>query len=71
VILGTLHYRAPEQVAGQGTDARSDLFALGAVLYQMISGKRPFEAATSAGVIAAIMDREPMLSICRAHGQDS
>jgi eukaryotic-like serine/threonine-protein kinase len=59
VILGTLPYMAPEQLAGQEADARSDLFALGVVLYEMISGKRAFEAESPAGVVASILDRDP------------
>src|SRR5262245_6227118 len=54
-ILGTVHYMAPEQVEGREADARSDIFALGVVLYEAITGKRAFEAATAAGVIGAIL----------------
>ena len=58
-ILGTLQYMAPEQLEGKEADARSDLFAFGAVLYEMVTGKRAFEGASKASVIAAIMEREP------------
>jgi len=58
-ILGTFHYMAPEQVRGEEADARSDIYALGAVIYEMVSGQRPFDAADTATLIAAILDREP------------
>jgi eukaryotic-like serine/threonine-protein kinase len=58
-ILGTLNYMSPEQLQGKETDARSDLFSFGCVLYEMLSGKRPFEGESTAGVIAAILEREP------------
>src|SRR6185369_1198768 len=58
-IVGTFQYMAPEQLEGQEADARSDLFALGAVLYEMASGKKAFEAKSHASLIAAILEREP------------
>jgi serine/threonine protein kinase len=58
-ILGTLHYMAPEQVEGQEVDARSDLFAFGAVLYEMVTGKKAFEGKSGASVMAAILERDP------------
>ena len=58
-VLGTLGYMAPEQLEGKEADARSDLFAFGAVLYEMLTGKRAFEGSSPASVIAAILDREP------------
>ena len=61
VILGTLHYMAPEQVEGQEADARSDLFAFGAVLYEMVTAKKAFEGKSAASVMAAILEREPPL----------
>ncbi|SPE34199.1 Serine/threonine protein kinase [Candidatus Sulfopaludibacter sp. SbA6] len=59
-ILGTLQYMAPEQLQGKDTDARSDLFAFGCVLYEMLTGKRAFEGESAASVIAAILEREPL-----------
>jgi Tol biopolymer transport system component/predicted Ser/Thr protein kinase len=58
-ILGTLQYMAPEQLQGKETDARSDLFSFGCVLYEMLTGKRAFEGQSAASVIAAILQREP------------
>ncbi|MBA3295837.1 MAG: serine/threonine protein kinase [Acidobacteria bacterium] len=56
-ILGTLHYMAPEQLKGLGADIRSDIFSLGVVMYEMFAGKRPFDAADTASLIATILDR--------------
>jgi serine/threonine-protein kinase len=60
-IVGTLYYMSPEQLQAQATglevDARSDIFSFGLVLYEMLAGKRAFEGATPASVIAAIMER--------------
>ena len=58
-IVGTLQYMSPEQLNGREADARSDLFAFGCVLHEMLTGKRAFDGATAAGVIAAILEREP------------
>ena len=58
-ILGTLHYMAPEQVEGKEADARSDIWALGAVLYEMVTGARPFAGDTPANVIGAILKDAP------------
>jgi eukaryotic-like serine/threonine-protein kinase len=58
-ILGTLQYMSPEQLEGQDADARTDIFACGAVLYEMLSGKKAFEGKTQASLIAAILEREP------------
>ncbi|MFQ5926104.1 MAG: protein kinase [Terriglobia bacterium] len=58
-IVGTFQYMAPEQLEGKEADARSDIFAFGAVLYEMATGRKAFEGKTQASVIAAIMDREP------------
>ena len=58
-IVGTIQYMAPEQVEGKEADARSDIFALGAVLYEMVTGKRAFEGKTTASTIAAILAAEP------------
>ncbi len=58
-IIGTFQYMAPEQLEGLQADARTDIFALGAVLYEMVTGKRAFEGKTKTSLIAAIVDREP------------
>ena len=59
VLLGTLPYMAPEQVEGKDADARSDLWALGAMLYDMLTGTRAFNGDSPATVAAAILEREP------------
>jgi serine/threonine protein kinase len=58
-ILGTLQYMSPEQLEGRDLDARSDIFAFGAMLYEMVTATRPFEGSSQASVIAAILDRDP------------
>jgi WD40 repeat protein len=58
-ILGTTGYMSPEQVRGRPVDARSDIFALGAVLYEMLSGRRAFSGDTAADTMTAILTREP------------
>jgi serine/threonine protein kinase len=58
-ILGTLQYMAPEQLEGEEADSRSDVWALGAVTYEMITGARPFPGDTPASVIGAILKDEP------------
>jgi len=59
VILGTVAYMSPEQVQGKRVDARSDIFGFGSVLYEMISGARPFARATAAETMTAILREEP------------
>lgn len=59
MILGTIGYMSPEQVRGKPSDARSDIFAFGAILYEMISGKRAFHGETSADTMSAILGKEP------------
>jgi serine/threonine protein kinase len=58
-ILGTFQYMSPEQVEGADADSRSDIFAFGAVLYEMLTGKRAFDGKSQASVIAAILERQP------------
>jgi hypothetical protein len=58
-IVGTFQYMSPEQVEGTNVDGRSDIFPLGAVLYEMVTGKRAFEGKTQLSVAAAILEREP------------
>src|SRR6202162_6140629 len=58
-ILGTLQYMAPEQVEAKEVDARTDIFAFGAVVYEMATGKRAFEGKSQASVIGAIMSSDP------------
>jgi serine/threonine-protein kinase len=58
-IVGTLQYMAPEQVEGREVDARTDIFAFGAVVYEMATGKRAFDGKTQASVIGAIMSSDP------------
>jgi serine/threonine protein kinase len=59
VILGTAGYMSPEQVSGKEVDARSDIFAFGCVLYEMVSGRRAFERKTGAETMTAILNDEP------------
>ncbi len=58
-ILGTVPYMSPEQLQGQEADARSDIFALGCVLYEMLTGKRAFEGKSQVSIMAAILEHEP------------
>ena len=58
-ILGTLHCMAPEQLEGKDADARTDIFAFGGVLYEMLAGRKAFEGRSQISVISAIMEREP------------
>jgi serine/threonine protein kinase len=58
-IVGTFQYMSPEQLEGKETDARGDIWALGCVLYEMMTGKRAFEGATQASLISSIMRDQP------------
>lgn len=59
ILMGTLPYMSPEQIRGLPTDSRSDLFSVGTILYEMISGKRPFYGKTTADLTASILKEEP------------
>lgn len=59
-IVGTMQYMAPEQLEGKAADVRSDIFAFGAIMYEMSTGKKAFEGSSSATLIAAIIEREPV-----------
>jgi len=71
-ILGTLQYMAPEQLEGKEADSRTDLFALGAVVYEMLTGKRAFEGKSQASLIGAILkdDPQPQAAITAAARPD-
>ena len=58
-MVGTVQYMSPEQIQGKEADARSDIFAFGAMLYEMLAGKRAFEGKSQLSVASAILDREP------------
>jgi serine/threonine protein kinase/Tol biopolymer transport system component len=58
-ILGTMQYMSPEQLEGKPADARSDIFSFGAILYEMATGRKAFEAKSHASLIAAILKEEP------------
>jgi serine/threonine protein kinase/Tol biopolymer transport system component len=58
-IVGTMQYMSPEQLEGKPADARSDIFSFGAMLYEMATGRKPFEAKSHASLIAAILKEEP------------
>ena len=60
VVLGTVGYMAPEQVRGQLTDHRTDIFALGIVLYELLAGRRAFQGETDADTLSAILKEEPV-----------
>ncbi len=61
MIMGTVGYMSPEQARGQTVDARSDIFNLGAVIYEMVAGQKPFDGETPSDILAAILKTEPPL----------
>ena len=63
VLLGTVLYMAPEQVRGFPVDARADVWAFGCVLYEMVTGQSPFIGKTTADILAAVLDREPVAPV--------
>jgi len=62
VVMGTVGYMSPEQVRGQAADARSDIFAFGAMLFEMLTGSRAFRGTTPADTMSAILKEEPSVS---------
>ena len=58
-MVGTIQYMSPEQIEGKEADTRSDLFAFGAVLYEMVTGSRPFQGKSQLSVASAILEKEP------------
>ena len=59
VVMGTSRYMSPEQARGLAVDARTDIWSLGVVIYEMVTGRPPFEGATTSDVIVSILEREP------------
>ena len=59
VVMGTVAYMSPEQARGQALDARTDIWSLGMVIYQMLTGSSPFSGATSSDTLVSILEREP------------
>jgi serine/threonine-protein kinase len=60
MVLGTAQYMSPEQARGKPVDARTDIWALGAVLYEMAAGRAPFEGETTSDIIVGVLEREPV-----------
>jgi Tol biopolymer transport system component len=67
VVLGTLQYMSPEQIEGRPADSRSDVFAFGTVLYEMLTGRKAFEASSTPGLVGAIL-RDPVPAIAGQAG---
>jgi serine/threonine protein kinase len=59
-IVGTFQYMSPEQIEGKDLDSRSDIFSFGAVLYEMLTGRRAFEGKSQLSVASAILEKEPV-----------
>ena len=59
IVTGKFQYMAPEQLEGEEADARTDIFAFGAVIYEMVTGRKAFEGKSQASLIAAIMHVDP------------
>jgi serine/threonine protein kinase len=59
-IVGTFQYMSPEQIEGKELDGRSDIFSFGAVLYEMLTGRRAFEGKSQLSVASAILEKEPV-----------
>jgi serine/threonine protein kinase len=68
MLMGMAPYMSPEQLRGEELDARSDIFSFGTVLYELLSGRRPFEAKSTAEVISAILTAEPPPIACPGFG---
>ncbi len=66
VLLGTAPYMSPEQARGKAVDKRTDIWAFGCVLFEMLTGLRAFNGETSSDVIASILEREPDFSLLPA-----
>lgn len=59
-IIGTIQYMSPEQAEGKSVDPRSDIFSFGALLYEMVTGQRPFQGGSPVGILSAILSKEPV-----------